>query len=358
MELLILFFYIQFLHVYKKPYPRACHTGYPWVIMKRSTIQIKKKILVLIPVKDKHKLQLEETAPNGIFTYASPLTVTEKMAAESHIIIGNVPPKLLRASEKLELLQLNSSGADAYIKEGLLAPGTMLASATGAYGKAVSEHMLAMLLSLQKKLHLYRDAQNRKEWADEGEVVSITDSRILVLGLGDIGRSFAALTKALGAYVIGMKRRPGTAPSCVHELLPTEELKQVLPTVDAVVSFLPNTPETKHLFDRTLLSLMKPSAILLNGGRGNSVDPDALYDALSSGALYAAGLDVTDPEPLPPGHRLWSLPNVYITPHVAGKYHLPETLDRIVEIACSNLSSHLDGKPLKNLIDLTTGYCK
>ena len=101
MELLILFFYIQFLHVHKKPYPSAYHIRYPWDIMKRSTIHMTKKILVLIPVKDRHKLRLEETAPNGTFTYASPQTVTEEMAAESHIIIGNIPPKLLRTSEKL-----------------------------------------------------------------------------------------------------------------------------------------------------------------------------------------------------------------------------------------------------------------
>lgn len=317
-----------------------------------------KNILVLIPVKEKHKVLLEKSAPGSSFTYATVKTVTQEMAAAAQIIIGNVPPKFLHSDSHLELLQLNSSGADAYIKEGILAPGTILVSATGAYGKAVSEHMLAMLLALQKKLTLYRDAQNRGEWVDEGEVVSITDSRILVMGLGDIGQCFASLTKALGAYVIGMKRRPGPCPSCVDELRLTDELEQVLPTVDVVVSFLPNTPETNHVFNRERLALMKPSAILLNGGRGNSVDNDALWEALSSKHLYAAGLDVTDPEPLPAGHKLWTLPNVFITPHVAGKYHLPETMDRIVHIACSNLTSYFQGKPLKNLIDFTTGYCK
>ena len=145
---------------------------------------------------------------------------------------------MVKEAERLEWLHLNSAGFDDYVKEGILREKTLLTNSSGAYGKAVSEHMFAMLLAMQKKLHLYRDLQRQHMWGDEGEVTSIADSVILVLGTGDIGLHFAELAHALGAYVIGVKRTLAPCPDCMDELHVMSELDELLQRADSVVSFL------------------------------------------------------------------------------------------------------------------------
>lgn len=319
---------------------------------------MEKKVLVVIPVQERHKEKLEKAGLGCRFTYSSPKQVTESMIAEAEIIIGNVPASKIKASDKLELLQLNSAGADQYIKSGILNDRTILTNATGAYSKAVAEHMFAMMFMLQKKLHLYRDAQARAEWTDEGTVCSITDATVLVVGLGDIGLHFARMAKALGAYTIGVKRRASECPEGVDELYTTDQLDEVLPRADVIVSFLPGTKATYHMYTKERFELMKKNAIFLNGGRGNAVDSDVLYEAIIQHQIAAAGVDVTEPEPLPAAHPLWGLANVMITPHISGQYHLPETFERIVNISADNLSAYLNNRPLRNIVDFTTGYKK
>lgn len=317
-----------------------------------------RNILVVIPVQERHKNKLEKAGEGCAFVYSTPKDVTEAMIADAEIIIGNVPAVKIRASEKLEWLQLNSAGADNYIQPGILNDRTILTNATGAYSKAVAEHMFAMMLMLQKKLHLYRDAQAKAVWTDEGTVVSVADATVLVVGLGDIGLHFARMAKALGAYTIGVKRRMSECPEGVDELYTTDRLDEVLPRADVIVSFLPGTKATYHIYTAERFGLMKEQAIFLNGGRGNAVDSNVLYEVLSNHQIGAAGIDVTEPEPLPSDHPLWQLPNVMITPHISGQYHLPETFERIVNISAANLSAYLKGDPLRNIVDFTTGYKK
>ncbi|MGF0033530.1 D-2-hydroxyacid dehydrogenase [Bariatricus sp. SGI.154] len=317
-----------------------------------------KRVLVVLPVQERHKEKLEKAGEGCIFTYSPVKEVTEDMIAEAEIIIGNAPAAKIGASDRLELLQLNSAGADQYIKPGILSDKTILTNATGAYSKAVAEHMFAMMFMLQKKLHLYRDAQAKAQWTDEGTVCSITDATVLVVGLGDIGLHFARMAKALGAYTIGVKRRISECPEGVDELYTTDQLDEVLPRADVIVSFLPGTKATYHIYTKERFALMKKNALFLNGGRGNAVDADVLYEVLGGHQIAAAGIDVTEPEPLPSEHPLWSLANVMITPHISGQYHLPETFERVVDISAENLSAYLNDRPLRNIVDFTTGYKK
>ncbi len=317
-----------------------------------------KRILVTLPVTEQHKRRLEETVTDCSFVYVPLSKVTIDMVQNSEIIVGNVPASYINSSGTLELLQLNSAGADAYILPGVLSSNTILTNATGAYGKAVAEHMFGMMLCLQKKLHLYRDDRMNGEWNDYGTVTSISDATVTVIGLGDIGLYFAQMAKALGAYVIGIKRRKSDCPKQADELHLIEEIDEIIPRSDVIVSFLPNTPATYHLYNTEFFSKMKETGIFLNGGRGSAVDQDALLAAIRKSEIYAAGLDVTDPEPLPKEHPLWKEKNAMITPHVSGAYHLPETLDKIVEIAATNIENYLTGKELRNIIDFETGYCK
>ena len=158
--------------------------------------------------------------------------------------------------------------------------------------------------------------------------------------------------------VIGVKRRGGNCPDCVDELVMTRDLDSVLPRADVVMSILPNTAETRYLYTDARFDLMKDSAVFINCGRGNAVSAEVLYRALSEHKIAAAGVDVTEEEPLPADSPLWELENLVITPHISGGFHLPETLERIVDIAAGNLAAFLASGELRNVVDFTTGYAK
>lgn len=315
-----------------------------------------KKILVVLPVEQRHKNKLEAAAPGCEFLYVPEPEVTAAQVSEAEAVVGNIAPELISGAGKLEFFQLNTAGAGIYLKPGVLREDVLFCNATGAYSKAVAEHGLALTLALQKKLPLYRDGQRAHVWRDRGAVTSISDATVLVVGLGDIGLYYARLVKALGATVVGLKRRPGEKPEGVDELYTTDRLDELLPRADVIFSVLPGTPATTHLYTPERFARMKRSAIFINCGRGSAVAPDALRQALEEGLIAAAAIDVTEVEPLPPDSPLWALENLLLTPHVAGDNHLPETFERIVDIAAKNLALWLAGKEPTTIVDRKTGY--
>ena len=317
-----------------------------------------KNVLVLTPVNQRQREKLEAAGTGCTLTFSSRERADAALIQGADAIIGLPEPSLIGASKRLSWLQLESAGTDAYVKPGVLAPGTVLTNATGAYGKAVAEHAFALTLMLQKKLHLYRDEQKKASWRDLGLVSSLSDCTVLVVGLGDIGQTYARLVKAMGAYVIGVKRRASEKPNCVDELALTAALDSVLPRADVIMSVLPNTAETRHLYTAESFDRMKDSALFINCGRGNAVASETLYEALSQGKIRAAAVDVTEIEPLPADSPLWSLENLVITPHISGGNHLPETYARIVDIAAENLRAWSRGEALQNVVDFKTGYKK
>ena len=277
--------------------------------------------------KPYQRVWLEEAAPGETFIYKEGKAEREDVQ-NADIILGNVSPKLISTGDKLKWLQTNSAGVDGYI-HGYLPKETVLTNATGAYGLAISEYMVAVWLELLKKLHLYRDVQRTGKWCDLGQVRSAWNSTVLVLGLGDIGGEFAKRAKALGARVIGVRRTGTDKPDFVDELIHTDKLDEYLPQADCVAI-------------------------------GDSTNDLPMLEcaALENGKLAGAGVDVTDPEPLPADHPLWKMENAVITPHISGGYHLQETHDRIVRIMAENLKRFLAGEPLRNVVDFSTGYRK
>lgn len=330
-----------------------------------------KRALVTIPTGERHRNLLQQAAPGWEFRFRGTDTlvcapqealpgqpVTQEDVDWAQVILGNVPAAMLHGSPALEWLQTNSAGVEPYIQPGVLAGDTLLTNATGAYGLAIAEHMLGMLLELFKKLELYRDAQKSGAWQSQGAVKAVYGSTVLVLGMGDIGGEFAARCKALGAKVFGVRRSPRPCPEYADEVHLLEDLDSLLPQADVVAVTLPGTDATRGLMSRERLAKMKEGAVLLNVGRGFIVDTEALCDALERGHLSGAGVDVTDPEPLPPIHRLWNIPTAVVTPHISGFYHLRETHERIVGIFLENLRHFQAGEPLRNLVDFATGYRK
>lgn len=317
-----------------------------------------KNVLVTVPFPEELKAKLEQQLPEGRFTYCQRNEVTDELLADTQILLGNVPPARLAAAPKLEWMQLNSSGADAYVKPGVLPEGAKLTNATGAYGLAISEHLLATTLFLKKKLGLYHRNQQRCLWQDEGRVTAIQGSTTLVVGLGSIGGDFARKMAALGSKVYGIRRNRTACPEYLEAIGTFEELDQWLPKADVVALALPNSPQTYRLFDAARLAKMKPGSILLNVGRGSCIDPDALLDALRNGPMMGASIDVTDPEPLPADSPLWQCENLLITPHISGDYHLQETLDYIQGLFVENLGRYARGEELLNPVDFASGYRK
>lgn len=312
-------------------------------------------ILITVPADEENRRLIESACPGGRFFYIPAKELKAEDVRDKEVILGNIPKELVPKCEKLRLLHLNMAGADGYPE--LMPEGAYLANSSGAYGLAISEHMLGMLLAIKKKLYLYYENQQNALWRDEGAVTSIEDSVVLSVGMGDIGGEFTRKCKALGAYTMGIRRTLRDKPDYLDEIHTLAELDGLLPRADVVALSLPTSPDSVGLMDERRLRLMKQGAALINVGRGTAIAPDALAKVCGEGRIYAA-LDVTDPEPLPAEHPLWHTENVFITPHISGFFHLKQTLDRIIKISAENLRRFVSGEELLNLVDPATGYRK
>lgn len=308
-------------------------------------------VLVLVPFNESQRERLQAGAPEATYTYVTPTTATTEQVAQADVIVGNLAPERLGEATRLRLLQLNSAGSDRYTDD-VMPTGARLATASGAYGQAVSEHVFAMVLAMMKNLPAYRDDQLSHRWADHGPVTTLRDAHVLVMGTGDIGSHFARLCSAMGAHVTGVRRHVGPVPDGFEAVRTMDELPALLGQADLVASFLPSTPETRGLADAAFFAAMRPGAYFANGGRGDLVVTDELVYALESGRLAGAALDVTSPEPLPAESPLWDAPGALITPHVSGGFHLPAVLDNIAAIAAENLRRLQTGEQPRNVVRL------
>ena len=307
-------------------------------------------ILVATPIPDEYKPTLEAAAPGEEFRYINYKEASAEDVKNAEIIFGNVSPKLLPEAKSLKLLQLFSAGFDNYM-DAEVPEGCAICNAVGSYGVSVGEYAVTGLMSLNRKFQLYVRNQEKNLWHHEGAVKSIYGSTILVLGAGSIGGAAARAFKTMGATVIGTKRSLDNKPEWLDELHLLSEIDELLPRADAVLIALPANPDTYRLFTKERLLRMKENAYIVNVGRGNIIDCDALAEVLAERPLMGACLDVTDPEPLPEDHPLWGLTNAIITPHAAGGFALPETLRRLTNIAAENIQNCLEGRPYRNRIN-------
>ena len=315
-------------------------------------------LLVTIPMDPQQRQTLSAIVPEAEVVYTAAEAVTPDQAARAEIILGNLPIPLLQYAKRLKWLQLNYAGSDNYAAPGVLPEGVILTNASGCYGLAISECMLAGILQLIKRLDQYQRNQAQHIWRNEGAVSSIEGSTTLVVGFGDIGSSFAQRMHALGSTVIGIRRNVTGKPDYISALYQMDALDRLLPLADFVSLSLPNSPQTQKIMGAKQFAEMKDSAILINVGRGSAVDTDALVAALNGGEIGGAVIDVVDQEPLPAEHPLWDAPHLVLTPHVTGNYNLPETLRRIVNLSLRNLAAYLNGQPMESVVDFKTGYRK
>ncbi len=261
---------------------------------------------------------------------------------------ANVARMLMRA-KRLKWIQLLSAGFDAVARHGTPA-GIPITNAGDAFGPSVATHAIALLLALQKRFPVFFAAQQKHVWArHEGPTLAIPyGGTIAVIGFGHIGSEIGRLLKEFGAQVVAVTRQ-GLPHPHADESMPVTRLHELLPRVDAVVIALAPSPETRHLIGGPELALMKKTAVLVNIARGYVIDCEALAVALKAGTIGGAGLDVTEPEPLPEGHPLWDAPNLLITPHMAGASG-PVMPNRLAKVAGDNLARWLKGEPLAHRV--------
>ena len=311
-----------------------------------------KKIYTFIPLKTEHKKILESSSSNCEFIHLGLIKPTLEQVKDANVIIGNIPVNILKNIPDLEFVQLNSAGTNGYADNPDFPKNVALANASGAYGVAISECILAGILTLMKHMPSYIQNQSNHEWKDEGKVKSIYGSNILVLGLGDIGKEFSNRAYAMGAHITGIKRNIKEKPEYIDKLCTMDSLYEELEKADIIVSSLPGSKSTYHLLDEKALNYVKKQPIFVNVGRGTLIDSCVLEKALKENIFSGAYIDVTDPEPLPKDSNLWNINNLIITPHVTGGYHLEETLNRIVQISATNIKNHCEGKEIINRVKI------
>ena len=258
---------------------------------------------------------------------------------------------LIPALTSLRVIQSLNSGVDWLLPT---LPATVeVYNASGVHDAAVAEWIVAVLLSLRRRLPDLREAQQRGEWIVNtndatangappiGPIDTLEGGNVLIIGFGSIGRALATRLSPFGIRVHGVARRARP------DALTLDALPDLLPSADAVVLLVPLSEATERLVDSNFLARMKPGAILINAARGRLVDTEALIQALRRGNLFAA-IDVTDPEPLPSGHPLWQAPNLMITPHVAGA--VASWKARAYRFTREQLLRYVNGQPLLNRV--------
>jgi phosphoglycerate dehydrogenase-like enzyme len=290
---------------------------------------------------------LREVAPTPPAEFADALRHAE-------VMVGfDVPLHIAAAAPRLRWVQTTSTGIDQLWGAELGAAGVHVTNVVGAAAVSIAEFAMARILGIWKRFRELDEQQRARRWTPTyGK--RLAGSTIGIVGLGSIGNEIAARARAFGMTVLGVRRSPERGPGSAHEVFAPGDLHRVLERCDVVVVCAPSTSETTRLIDDAALRSMRAGSILVNIARGGHVDERALVDALASGHLGAAAIDVTGIEPLPPDSELWDVPNLYISPHSSGS--LDGYWEAVYDVFVDNLDRYLGGRPLRNLVDLDRGY--
>jgi phosphoglycerate dehydrogenase-like enzyme len=300
--------------------------------------------------------RLQAVAPGVELVPAA--TATPEQLADAQAVIGLCDAATLAAAPELHWIQTWQVGVERCVAlPGLLDRGIVLTNTQRTSGVPIAEHAIALTLALARGLPTYARQQQSGTWARDGEGLrarELTGSTLLVVGLGGIGSEIARRAHGLGMRVIATRNSSREGPDFVAKVGLSNELLTLAAEADVIVNAAPLTPATTGLFDRDFFAAAKRGALFVNIARGASVVTEDLIEALQDGQLAGAGLDVTEPEPLPADHPLWRLPNVIITPHVAADSAAQG--ERYVLLVTENLRRYVIGEPLLNVVDVQRGY--
>lgn len=279
--------------------------------------------------------------------------------SDAEVIFGCSPAVLALASDKLQWFCSQTAGVDAYCgKPGLFKNANcLLTNSSGGYGPTISEHVVMVTLMLLRRIPALDRATAEQRWQKPLPVESISGNSFTILGTGDLGTLAAEKLKALGAtHITGISRSGKSRSPVYDEMHSFEELPELLPKAHILIMALPGTPETYHIMNRETLALLPEGAYVINVGRGTAIEEASVLEALKSGRLAGAALDVFEQEPLPADSPVWGAENLINTHHTAGNMTLSTTRNLAVDMFCSDLYNYTAGRPLEHLVNRDKGY--
>ena len=320
------------------------------------------KFVMLPPQSDTTRAwarRLAETVPEVRVVVADDANAAAREIADAEAAFGRLDPQLLSKARNLRWLQAPFAAPPAgYYFPELIDHPVDVTNFREIYNDHIGAHILAFVLAFARGLHMFIPQQLRREWKksplEAGDVMHLPEATALIVGLGGIGAEAARLLAAFGVTVLATDARRTAAPEGVADLHPPEALDALLPRADFVILTVPHTPATEGFFNRALFQRMKRTAFFINIGRGMTTKLDDLVAALQAGEIGGAALDVYEQEPLPAAHPLWTMPNVLLTPHMAG--HGPYLDDRRFEIIADNCRAFAGGGPLRNRVDKASWF--
>ena len=286
--------------------------------------------------------------------------IEREIADADACIAWSIRPEQFAHAQRLRWIHSPAAAVHQLMFPEMVASKVVITNARDVHGPVVAEHAIAVMLALAKKLPAAFHYQGTRTWGQqamweqEPMLAEVNDARVIVIGLGSIGREFARRARALGAHVLAIREHPARGPETAHEVAGMAELEQHLPHADFVVLAAPLTASTQMLINRERLSLMQESAYLINVSRGPLIDDEALIEALESEQIAGAALDVFAEEPLPRSSAYWDVPNVLITPHTAAV--TPKLWERHYRQISANVRRFVAGEPLEGVVDKTQGY--
>jgi phosphoglycerate dehydrogenase-like enzyme len=329
----------------------------PNPVRERAGWRPPRKILVSPFIHDRIG-ELERAAPQVKFIEVS-ANAAARDIAEADAAIGVCSADVLEKAKKLQWIQWLGAGIERCVQQPLIRERRpLITNLQRAAGSSMAEHVLGMMLVLSRRLDYFLAEQQHGRWAAGSdsmpEIDDLEGKTLLIVGLGGIGTEVAKRANAFGMRIIATRASGRSGPDYVSYVGLPEELPKLAKEADFVVNCAPLTPATTGIFNASFFAAMKPTAYFLSVGRGGSTVTADLIAALKQKRIAGAGLDVTDPEPLPPDSELWKLPNVIITPHVSAKTRLADEIR--MAVVKENLRRYVAGEPMLAVADIDKGY--
>jgi D-2-hydroxyacid dehydrogenase (NADP+) len=332
----------------------------------------KTDVLVLAPVDDECLRRISAVSPLVAVTDASRLAVQpafqstkkdhevsselDSLLSRAEILLGlRFIPDLIKRAPRLKWVQTMSAGVENILTPDMIDSPVILTNVSGIHTVQITEMVFGLILAHAKYLPQCLENQKEKKWERFTPVI-LQGKTLGIVGLGKIGSSIARMGKFLGMRVLATRRsaKEITHTRYVDSVYPSGQLDSLIKESDYIVLALPFTAQTEQIIGKEAISLMKASAFLVNIGRGKTVDEEALIKALKEKRIAGAGLDTFALEPLPPSSPLWGMPNVIITPHIAGS--ADDYIQKATDIFCENLKRFLNGRRLINVVNKKQGY--